>query len=194
MTAPGASLGGTVEMLDENCVRERLAQVLRRETGAEVVIGALKRFPVGYSWLTYGFQAGWQGRQQELILRLGPPNGLFAPYDAAPQFITLQALRGSGMPLPQVYWHGDGAADFGAPWFICEKVAGRAPVMWGENFSDATRAALGAQLVDALAALHRFDWRGTPIAALDAGVTTANAARRQVDACASRWWRRCWPG
>lgn len=184
-TNTAATAASTAELLDEGRVRRGLQRVLRQHTGAEARIGVLKRFPVGYSWLTYGFEASWdsaagpQGR--ELILRLGPPNGLFAPYFAGPQFLTLQALQGSGVPVPAVHWYGDTPEVFGAPWFICEKVAGRAPVMWGENFSDATRAALGGQLADALAALHRFEWRGTAIESLGAGVTPQNAARTQVD-------------
>jgi aminoglycoside phosphotransferase (APT) family kinase protein len=190
----------TAELLDEQQVRQRLEQVLREKTGAEASVGALKRFPVGYSWLTYGFEASWRDaagpQRRELILRLGPPNGLFAPYSAGPQFITLQAVRGSGVPVPAVHWHSDTPDAFGAPWFICEKVPGRAPVMWGENFSDQTRAALGAQLADALAALHRFEWRGTAIESLGNGVTTANAACNQVDYWAGemrRWELRRQP-
>jgi aminoglycoside phosphotransferase (APT) family kinase protein len=170
---------------DEAWVAPRLRTLLAERVGAEVRIGGLRRFPVGYSWLTYGFDAEWsdaQGAQRrELILRLGPPNGLFAPYSALPQFVALQALQSSGMPLPQVYWHGDDPAALGAPWFICEKVAGRAPLIWGEDFDAATRTALGEQLVDALAALHRYEWRGTPLQQLAGATDPAQAARAQVD-------------
>ena len=190
----------TAELLDEQRVRQQLEGVLRERAGAGARVGALKRFPVGYSWLTYGFEAQWQDaagpQQRELILRLGPPNGLFAPYRAAPQFLSLQALRGSGVPVPAVHWYGDDAEAFGAPWFICEKVPGRAPVMWGEKFSDHTRAALGVQLADALAALHRFEWRGTAIETLGEAPTAANAARAQVDYWAAemrRWELRRQP-
>lgn len=194
------SASGSGSLLDERYVAERLQQVLRRHAGADALVGGLKRFPVGYSWLTYGFQARWTApegpQQRELILRLGPPNGLFAPYRAQPQFVTLQAVRGSGVPVPAVHWYGDTPDAFGAPWFVCEKMPGRAPVMWGENFSDQTRAALGAQLVDALAALHRFDWRGTPVAELGEVPAAADAARRQVDFWAGemrRWALRRQP-
>lgn len=97
----------TAGLLDEQRVRQNLERVLRQRTGTEAQLGALKRFPVGYSWLTYGFSTSWQGEARELILRLGPPNGLFAPYSAVPQFVTLQAVRGSGVPVPAVHWHGD---------------------------------------------------------------------------------------
>lgn len=68
--------------------------------------------------------------------------------------------------------------------------------MWGENFSEQTRAALGAQLADALAALHRFEWRGTPIECLGSAPTEASAARAQVDYWAGemrRWQLRRQP-
>lgn len=174
------SVASTAELLDEQRVRSRLHDFLREQCGGDPQIGALKRFPVGYSWLTYGFDCSVEGRRRELILRLGPPNGLFAPYTARPQFLMLQALQGSGVPVPEVFWYSDSPAAFGAPFFVCAKLPGRAPVMWGENFDDATRSALGEQFVAALAALHRFDWRGTAVEALGGVPAPAQAAQAQV--------------
>lgn len=183
-------------ILDEQHVGQALQQALRRRLGSEVEIAALRRYPVGYSWLTYGFEAHWksaQGPQQRaLILRLGPPHGLFAPYQARPQFVMLQALKDSEVPVPGVHWYSDDADEFGAPFFICDKVAGRAPVMWGETFSDTQRRALGEQFVDALAALHRYDWRGSAIETLETAPQVHDTARREVERweLALRGWQR----
>ena len=43
-----------------------------------------ERYTVGFSWVTFGFIAKWNEGgeliERELILRVGPPNGIFAPY------------------------------------------------------------------------------------------------------------------
>ena len=121
---------GTV--LDGETVTKSLAAFLGRQTGSEVAISGLRRYTVGFSWITYGFDAAWHdstgARHEKLILRLGPPTGLFAPYRAFPQFASLKALEGSAVPVPRVYWYGEELDTFGAPFFICEKVEGEAPL------------------------------------------------------------------
>jgi aminoglycoside phosphotransferase (APT) family kinase protein len=167
-------------------------------------VSGLKRYTVGFSWITYGFEAAWRDstgpRREKLILRLGPPTGLFAPYRAFPQFASLKALEGSGVPVPRVYWHGEELETFGAPFFICEKVEGEAPLPWvgegQEAFPPDTRERLAEQFVAALAAIHRFGWRGTPLETLVPGVDEASAASRQItfwEELLDRWAFRPYP-
>lgn len=177
----------------EALVRQRLAAFLSAQHGSDTRIEKLKRFTVGFSWLTYGFEAIWSEgaveQRRGLILRIGPPNGIFAPYKASLQFFAQQVLHGSGVPVPRVYWHSDDSDLFEAPFFICERVAGEAPIPWapdgGEVFDDATRERLAGQFVGALAALHTFEWRGTPLAdiAVQGGgpLSEQNAALRQIE-------------
>jgi len=174
----------------EAVVGRRLADFLSARHGAATHIAKLKRFTVGFSWLTYGFEASWSQdgieQRRDLILRIGPPNGIFAPYKASVQFFAQQVLQDSAVPVPRVYWHSDDSDVFGAPFFICERVAGEAPIPWapdgGEVFDDATRERLAQQFVGALTALHNFDWRGTALAGADnAKLTVHNAARTQID-------------
>jgi len=173
----------------EESVRRRLAAFLSARHGSDTRIEKLKRFTVGFSWLTYGFEACWSERGVEqrrgLILRIGPPNGIFAPYKASLQFHAQQVLHGSGVPVPRVYWHSDASDLFDAPFFICERVAGEAPIPWapdgGEVFDDATREQLAEQFVGALAALHTFEWRGTPLEDIERPVTAHNAALSQIE-------------
>ena len=85
------------DTFDADSVRSRLLTYLRRQVGADVEVGALKRYTVGFSWVTFGFTASWSegGRRvaRDLILRVGPPSGIFAPYRASPEFVTLQKPR-----------------------------------------------------------------------------------------------------
>jgi aminoglycoside phosphotransferase (APT) family kinase protein len=169
------------DSFDADSVRLRLLAYLRRQVEADVEIGPLKRYTVGFSWVTFGFSASWNegGHRvaRNLILRVGPPSGIFAPYRASPEFLTLQSLAGSAVPVPRAYWHSDECEALGAPFFVCEFVEGDAPVPWtadgGPAFDDAMRLDLGDQFVAALAALHQFAWRDTPVARL-AGATDPN--------------------
>ena len=174
---------------DVDAVRGRLAAFVAAQGVGEVAIGPLKRFTVGFSWVTYGFRGAWRDgsghHERDLILRVGPSNGIFAPYSAFPEFVTLQALKDSGVPVPGVYWYCDDAKPLGAPFFICDLVAGEAPIPWthdgGPAFDEPTRRHLGEQFVSALAAVHGFEWQGTPVARIGGTTDPARAAADQVD-------------
>ena len=126
---------------DEARIRERLASYLQAQTTRSWTLGKFTRYAVGFSWITYGFDAREDGGvEQGLILRLGPPYGLFAPYSALPQHAALKLLEGTAVPAPRSYWWSDDSSILGAPFFISERVAGSAPVPWVRN--SALRAAL----------------------------------------------------
>ena len=169
-------------------VAKSLTAYLRPQVGAEVTVSGLKRYTVGFSWITYGFDAAWRDetgpRRESLILRMGPLKGLFSPYSALPQFAALDSLAGSAVPVPKAYWWSDDPNAFGAPFFICERVEGEAPLPWvaegREAFPAPLRDSLAEQFVAALAALHRFDWRGTRLATVGAAVDERSAAGEQI--------------
>ncbi len=176
------------EPFDGDNVQRRLLAYLRQQVGADVEIGALKRYTVGFSWVTFGFTATWSegGRRvaSDLILRVGPPSGIFAPYRASPEFRTLQSLTNSGVPVPRAYWYSDDSEALGAPFFICEFVKGDAPVPWtadgGPAFDEAARINLGDQFVTALVALHNFAWRSTPVAGIGGATDPDETANSQI--------------
>ncbi len=189
--------------IDEAGLADRIRTYLAQQVGHAVQVGAVRRFPVGFSWLTYavpvtGLRA--EGQIEELILRLGPDYGLFAPYSAAPQVLAMQSLEGTAVPLPHVYWSSEDPGILGAPFLFCEKVSGAAVVPWvaaGQpGLEVGYRQALAEQFVDALAALHLVPWQERSIAILAQGITSANAARRNVEhweAQIERWAMRSYP-
>jgi aminoglycoside phosphotransferase (APT) family kinase protein len=192
------------DAFDSEGVRRRLVAYLNRELGEDVEIGPLKRFTVGFSWVTYGFSAQWRARAErigrELILRVGPPNGIFAPYRATPEFLALQTLADSSVPAPRVYWRCEDEEVLGAPFFISEFVEGEAPIPWtaksGAGFDETVRLNLGDQFVAALAALHKIDWRETPAAGIDGASLVDETAAAQIDYWAARmrsWSERRYP-
>src|SRR5213076_1660941 len=104
-----------------------------QQVGHPVRVGDPKRFPVGFSWLTYAVPvAGLAAPEdkQDLILRLGPAYGPFAPYSAMPQVLALRSLEGSAVPVPRAYWYSDDASILGAPFLFSEKMPGSAVMAW----------------------------------------------------------------
>ena len=203
-------------MPDDAVLARASESYLGAQVGQAVQVSGLRRFPVGFSWLTYGLRvrglpplradepaAGRPADEQELILRLGSEAGLFAPYSAWPQVWAMRSLEGSAVPVPLAHWASDDACSLGAPFMFCEKVAGAAVVPWvspsGPPLDEGYRVGLGDQFTDALAALHNLDWRSRPIAKLaDAAhpITEANAAHRVVadwGALIERWAMRPYP-
>src|SRR5260370_38019811 len=88
-------------VVDDNVIRSALAVHLGRKFGGEVVIDSFARKSSGFSWITYSFVArSSSAPDRKLILRVGPPNGLFAPYSVLPQVKALQSLAGTAGPAP----------------------------------------------------------------------------------------------
>jgi aminoglycoside phosphotransferase (APT) family kinase protein len=111
----------------------------------------------GKSNLTYrvGSDAG------EVILRR-PPLGHVLPtaHDMVREHRVLSALEGTAVPVPRTLYLGDGDAGLGAPFYVMERVLGHIcrnalPPGYAETPED--RRAIGAGLVDVLAALHTVE-------------------------------------
>ncbi|MCL4697149.1 MAG: phosphotransferase family protein [Burkholderiaceae bacterium] len=194
---------------DDRALAARIEQYLTTQAGRPVTVGTIRRFPVGFSWLTFAVPiSGLEGEEtRELILRLGPADGLFAPYSATPQVQAMRTFAPSDVPVPRAYWHSDDPAILGAPFLFCEKAEGHAIVPWvpasEPPLEEGYRKRVGTQFIDALAALHRLDWRDQPIAAMATTATTAdgtitpeNAAHHAVQAykrLIDRWAMRPYP-
>lgn len=165
----------------------RLCAFLQSRWGEPVHISEWQRFPAGFSWTTIGFQAqrASQAAPLDLILRVGDPRGLLAPYSAQPEYVALSALQDvPGLPVPRVHAFSDDASFIGAPFLITERVAGDTPMPWKGDAAkreESQNASLAVDFVDAIAALHLVDWRATPLAQLWAGVDTQSLAMNQVE-------------
>ena len=189
-------------LVDDAALAPRIQHYLSEQVGHPVRVGAVRRFPVGFSWLTYAVPVDDldEGGPRELILRLGPDYGLFAPYSALPQVLAMRSLEDSGVPVPRAFWHDDDPAILGAPFMFCDKAQGDAVVPWVSPseppLEEGLRIRLAHQFIDCLAALHRVDWRQQPIAALAGDVDQRNAALRSVqtwEALIRRWQMRPYP-
>jgi aminoglycoside phosphotransferase (APT) family kinase protein len=189
---PGGSSGDAPAFETVARLRGRLGQYLSGAVGRTVSVERVTKFPAGFSWITCEVSLSGFPGVNEAILRVGPPYGLFAPYSAMPEFESLSALAASEVPAPRVYLASDDPAILGAPFFLSEKVEGDTPLPWGsqgQTIQGARRESLAADFISALAALHRFDWRATPLAKWGEGVTPENAALKQVDDWEARFRR-----
>ncbi len=190
----------TNPLQNDALLSERIEQYLSTRVGKPVTIGTLRRFAVGFSWKTYLVPVEGVPETKELILRLGPDYGLFAPYSAMPEWRAMRSLEGSAVPVPKAYWAGDDTSTFGAPFLFSERMQGEAVVPWvsaGEPPLEINyRRTLGAQFIDALAALHSIAWQEKPIAEMASGIDNHNAALRAVNFWESqiqRWAMRPYP-
>jgi len=169
---------------------ERLQRWLEGQWGQPVSISAWRRFPGGMSWVTIGFTAQVGQETRELILRLGDPGGLFAPYRTEPEFLALTTLaQVPGLPIPPALLRCDDPEVLGAPFMVTGRVPGDAPTPWSGavNRNETERVELGKAFSETLGALHAFDWRGTELERWAEGLTPQNSARREV----RRWAAEC---
>lgn len=144
------------------------------------------------SWITIGLtarigKAAGSEEVRELILRIGDPGGLLAPYSAEPEFLALTSLADApGLPLPRAYAYSDDSSILGAPFIVTQRVDGDTPMPWKGSDggrSEAEARSLGNDFADALGAIHAFDWSHSPLAALSRNVAPAEVAAHQA-----RFW------
>lgn len=188
---------------DDEALLARVGACLSARTGRTVEAVNLRRYPAGFSWLTFGLElvgVDAAGSRRAAILRIGPDYGLFAPYSALPQVLSMQSVAGGRVPVPDVWWYDDDPAPLGAPFLITSKSPGDVVIAWASSalrpLDDAARVTLGEDFIDILAALHRTDWTSRPIAALGQGTSRENAAQREIDVWQheyERWAMRPWP-
>jgi aminoglycoside phosphotransferase (APT) family kinase protein len=166
--------------IDDVTMRERLTEYLCAEAGGPVEVEAFERRSPGFSWITYSFTArDRSGHRRKLILRVGPANGLFAPYSVLPQVYALQSIENSRVPVPRLVSYSQEGAVIGFPFFICEHVAGDVAAPWlGSGATEEHRRRIVMQFLDILAELHTLDWEHLPLRGLLAKIPSCERVER----------------
>ena len=144
----------------------------------------------GWSHEIYTFYAHWQEDGQEvtrgLCVRKDPGVGLLRTLSSLQeQYRVLQALEPAPVPTPAVYWYEEDPTLLGGPFFVMEKVEGEVPNPWsrvGKQYyaEAAKRDQLPRSFVEALAALHTFDWRAAGLDFLGVPGPGTDFALREV--------------
>jgi aminoglycoside phosphotransferase (APT) family kinase protein len=144
-----------------------------RLSGAcDLRIGELKGpSETGFSSDTLLFDAEWTDggpQRTRLVARLKPTGfTVFPAYDIARQFRVMRALGDTDVPVPRMRWLEEDPAVLGVPFFVMDRVDGRVPTDnppyhtagWVPELAPAERTALWWSGLEAMARVHRLDWR-----------------------------------
>lgn len=118
----------------------------------------------GHAGFSYGFSARSRGVEQSWFLRLPPPGVKWqGTADVLRQVAVLRALDDTTVPHCTVKWAGDDLDWFGTPYFVVPKLEGDVartePGEWTAELSETIRMRMAEQCMQALAAVHRLDYR-----------------------------------
>jgi aminoglycoside phosphotransferase (APT) family kinase protein len=137
----------------------------------------------GFSSDTLLFEVEWREarggalRRESLVARLEPQGfNVFPEYDVARQYRVMAALAATDVPVPRMRWLETDPAPLGVPFYAMDRVEGRGPgdsppyhaSGWlADELSPAARERLWWSGLEAMARVHRLDWRAAGLGFLD---------------------------
>jgi aminoglycoside phosphotransferase (APT) family kinase protein len=134
----------------------------------------------GFSSDTLLFDFTWTEngarRVEPVVVRLEPSGfPVFPSYEIAWQYKLMDGLRGVGVPTPRMLWLEEDPSCLGARFYVMERVEGRIPPDrppyhmdgWMLQAAPAERASLWRSGIEAMACVHRADWRALGFGFLD---------------------------
>jgi aminoglycoside phosphotransferase (APT) family kinase protein len=123
------------------------------------------------------WKEGGEAKRESLVIRVQPTGfTVFPEYDLGLQYRTMSLLGAAGVPVPPLFWlESDDVSLLGAPFYVMGRVEGRVPpdnppyhvTGWVTEISPAERAAIWWSGVEALAMVHRLDYRAAGFAFLE---------------------------
>lgn len=153
---------------------------------ANMVISNVIRIPGGASRETWMFDASWEengkSHSEAFVLRKDPPASLLAS-NREVEYEFYKAFGNSDVPVPKMRWIENGTEALGAPFFIMERILGcdsNTTRIQDAEYAP-VRDALAKQMYEIVAAIHRFDWRGTEIERVIAPPAPADCWKRELD-------------
>ena len=110
------------------------------------------------------------GEEQRLVVRVAPTKHLlFLDAEFSTQYRAMRALAdgGSAVPLPRLGWYEEDPQYFGVPFFSMDHIEGQVPSDnipytmegWVIEATPEQQERMWWSGIDALAAVHRTDWR-----------------------------------
>jgi aminoglycoside phosphotransferase (APT) family kinase protein len=123
------------------------------------------------------YARGGRAQREALVARIQPTGfQIFPEYDMALQFRTLELLARTDVPVPRARWLEErDASVLGAPFYVMDQVRGRVPpdnppyhvTGWVTEIAPEERAAIWWGGIEAMARIHRLDWRAAGFGFLD---------------------------
>jgi aminoglycoside phosphotransferase (APT) family kinase protein len=128
---------------------------------------------------------------QRLVVRVAPTKHLlFLDAQFSTQYRVMHTLAegGAGVPLPTLGWYEEDPQYLGVPFFTMDHVEGEVPADnlpytmegWVIDATPEQQARLWWSGIDALAAVHRADWRGLGLEWLVAGSSEPPGIGREM--------------
>jgi aminoglycoside phosphotransferase (APT) family kinase protein len=158
------------------------------------VAPVLRSGATGFSSDTLLFDLAWRERGAEhrkaLVVRRAPlGHRVFPAYDIPRQHRILRILATTDVPVPRTPWLEEDPAILGSPFFVMERIEGRIPTDnppyhvggWVTEIAPAERSALWWSGLDALASIHRLDWRALGLSFVDTPGAGGTPLLRQLD-------------
>ena len=148
-------------MTEASRLPELLASRLRAVWGAPVEVTGVQRLPGGASRESWGATARMTGGEQRRLILLRDPEGSDRHGDVALQAAAMTAARAAGVPVPEVYDHGEQALGRGRPYLLTERLDGETIPrrLLRDDAYAAARPGLARRLGQVLAAIHQVDPR-----------------------------------
>ena len=144
----------------------------------------IQRIPGGASRETWAFDARWREAGQEVersfIVRRDPGASVLET-ERDIEFGVYQAVGGTGVPVPPVYWLETDAQWLERPFFVMGRVAGETDPRLLMLASPELRAEMGRQAAEILARIHSLDWRSLGLDFLGVPPSPAHCADLEID-------------
>ena len=152
----------------------------------EIEVSQLVRIPGGASRETWSCDATWrEGKARAgrgLIIRRDPEASLLET-ERYVEFRVYQALQGTGVPVPEVFWLETDPQWLERPFFVMGRLQGEASPQTVLQSSSVD--AIAQHKVDVLARIHNLDWHALGLDFLGAPDGPRACAAREID-----WWER----
>lgn len=155
----------------------------------EIEVSQLWRIPGGASRETWSFDATWrEGKARAgrgFILRRDPEASLLET-ERYVEFRVYQAVQGSGIPVPEVFWLEEEPRWLERPFFVMGRLAGEASpqALVPAAFSGHAEA-IAQHKVEILARIHNLDWQALGLDFLGVPAGPGACAAQEID----RWER-----
>ena len=137
-----------------------------------ITVSNMKPPESGFASETFMFNLDYEeaGKQQSrnMVFRRPPLLAVFPDYDLRRQFLVMQRLQGTNVPVPKVFWRVEqDESILGTPFYIMERLPGTTPPDFplyhsAGSYHDASpqkRAKMWWGSLEGIAKCHKVDWK-----------------------------------
>lgn len=167
---------------------EQIAAYLQHKLphAREIEVSQLWRIPGGASRETWSFDATWREGETPtshgFILRRDPEGSLLET-ERYVEFRVYQALQGTSVPVPQVFWLETDSRWLERPFFIMGRLPGEASPQALVQSPPERLDTVAQHKAEILARIHALDWRALGLDLLDGATDPAACAEHEI----ARW-------